>query len=85
MMLLRPICYGFNAARRLILVGMGRESVAGWMPMTLTMDWRPEVLGSLNKWDCSADIMYRGLIASVLPRVLPVLSRPQVIFSLREV
>jgi hypothetical protein len=55
------------------------------MPITLTMGWRPEVLGSLNKWNSSADIMYRGLIASVLLRVLPVLSRSQVVFSLREV
>ena len=53
--------------------------------MTLTMVWKPEVLGSLNKWNSSVDIMYRGLIASVLLRVLPVLSRAQVVFSLREV
>jgi hypothetical protein len=55
------------------------------MPMTLAMGWRPKVLGSLNKWNSSADIMYRGLIALVLLRVLPVLSRAQVVFSLREV
>jgi len=55
------------------------------MPITLTMGWRPEVLASLNKWNSSADIMYQGLIASVLLRALPVLSRSQVVFSLREV
>ena len=85
MMLLRPICYGLNAARRLILVGRERELVVARMPMALAMGWRPEVLGSLNKWNSSADIMYRGLIASVLLRVLPVLSRAQAVFSRREV
>ena len=53
--------------------------------MTLTMGWRPELLGSLNKWNSSADIMYPGLIALVLLRVLPVLSRAEVVVSLREV
>ncbi len=33
------------------------------MSMTLTMAWRAEVLGSLNKWNSSADIMYRGGLA----------------------
>ena len=85
MMLLRPICYGLNVARRLILVGRGHKLVAARMPMALAMGWSSEVLDSLNKWSSSADIMYRGLIASVLLRVLPVLSRAQVAFSLREV
>ena len=55
------------------------------MPMTLTMGWRPEVLGSLNKRNSSADTMHQGLIALVLLRVLPVLSRAEIVVSLREV
>ena len=85
MMILRPICYGFSAARRLILVGMGRESAAGWLPMAIAMGWRPEALGSLNEWNCSGDIMYEGLSLQCCCGVIPVLSRSQVVFGLREI